>query len=74
MSAEKIIRELELTIKRVSKDIKKKQGAVGSDKIDSLSKLVNSYSRLIELNQSSKGENENKKPCYVEVLKKSYEQ
>ena len=72
MSTEKIIAEVERTIKRVSGDIRKKQGAVGSDKLDSLSKLVNSYSRLLERNQEAKNRAENEKPCYNEILKESY--
>ena len=74
MRTEQIINELERTIKKVCSDVKRKKGAVGCDKLDSLSKLVNSYSRLIERNQESKGEAENKKPCLVEILKESYEQ
>ena len=48
MSKKKVVNELEGAILRVCKDIKSKQGASGSDKIDSLSKLINSYSRLLE--------------------------
>ena len=74
MSTEKIIAEVERTIKRVSGDIRKKQGAVGSDKLDSLSKLVNSYSRLLERHQDAKDRAEKDKPGLVEILKESYEQ
>ena len=48
MSAEQVLANLERTIKKVCLDIKKKKGVVGSDKLDSLSKLTNSYSRLLE--------------------------
>ena len=48
MGAEQVLTSLERTIKKVCVDIKKKNGAVGSDKLDSLSKLTNSYSRLLE--------------------------
>ena len=48
MSSKQVLANLEKTIKRVCVDIKKKKGAVGSDKLDSLSKLTNSYSRLLE--------------------------
>ena len=48
MSSKQVLTNLEQTIKRVCIDIKKKKGAVGSDKLDSLSKLTNSYSRLLE--------------------------
>ena len=43
-----MIRNIEAAIIRVCLDIKNKQGGSGVDKLDSLSKLVNSYSRLIE--------------------------
>ena len=74
MRTEQIINELERTIKKVCGDVKRKKGAVGCDKLDSLSKLVNSYSRLIERHQESKDREENKKPGLVEILKESYEQ
>ena len=48
MSAEQVLANLERTIKKVCIDIKKKKGTVGSDKLDALSKLTNSYSRLLE--------------------------
>ena len=74
MSTERVIADLEKTIRKVCKDIKKRNGSVGGDKLDSLSKLVNSYSRLIERYQGSKGEDETKKPCLHEILKQSYDQ
>ena len=72
MNTDKIIHELEQTIRKVCKDIKKRKGSVGGDKLDSLSKLVNSYSRLIERHQGSKGEDKENKPCLHEILKESY--
>ncbi len=48
MKPEKVITAVESTIVRVTRDIKGKKGNVGSDKLNSLSKLVNSYNRLIE--------------------------
>ena len=48
MKSDKVISAVESTIVRVTRDIKKKQGIVGSDKLNSLSKLINSYNRLIE--------------------------
>jgi len=48
MASKKVIRNIEAAINRVCEDIKNKQGGSGADKLDSLSKLVNSYSRLIE--------------------------
>ena len=73
MSTEKIIADLERTIKKVCSDVKKKKGSVGCDKLDSLSKLINSYSRLIERHQDCKDRDENKKPCLHEILKQSYD-
>ena len=48
MGTKKVIRNIEAAINRICDDIKQKQGGSGADKLDSLSKLVNSYSRLIE--------------------------
>ena len=59
MKPEKIVSALETTIIRVTKDIKKKQGNTGSDKLDSLAKLVNSYSRQPELGIASSCSNHN---------------
>ena len=73
MSTERIIIEVERTIKKVCGDVKRKKGAVGCDKLDSLSKLVNSYSRLLERQQESKDRNEDKKPGLHEILKQSYD-
>ena len=53
MKQEKVISALETTIARVSRDIRKKTGNVGSDKLNSLSKLVNSYNRLLERKRNS---------------------
>lgn len=47
MSVEEVIQNLEAAINRVCTDIKNKKGGSGADKLDSLSKLVNAYSRLI---------------------------
>ena len=74
MSTERVIADLEKTIKKVCSDVKKKKGSVGSDKLDSLSKLVNSYSRLIERSQDVKNKDEANKPCLAEIIKQSYEQ
>jgi hypothetical protein len=73
MSTEKIIADLERTIKKVCSDVKKKKGSVGSDKLDSLSKLVNSYSRLLERSQDCKDRDKENKPCLHEILKQSYD-
>ena len=41
-----ILKGIEKSIYRITKDIQKKSGIVGSDKITSLSRLINSYNRL----------------------------
>jgi len=48
MSTRKVIKNLEAAIDRICEDIKDKKTGSGSDKLDSLAKLVNSYGRLIE--------------------------
>ena len=48
MSTKKIIKNVEAAINRICEDIKEKKGGSGGDKLDALSKMVNSYSRLIE--------------------------
>ena len=73
MSTEKIILEVERTIRKVCSDIKKRKNGAGADKLDSLAKLVNSYSRLLERHQDCKNRAENNKPGLHEILKESYE-
>jgi len=46
--AESTLQNIEAAINRVCGDIKEKKAGSGSDKLESLSKLINSYSRLIE--------------------------
>ena len=58
MKPEKVISAVESTIIRVTRDIKKKQGNTGSDKLNSLSKLVNSYNKLIEKTKDGSQEEE----------------
>lgn len=48
MAAQNVVKNLESAINRICKDIKGKKGGSGADKLDSLAKLVNAYSRLIE--------------------------
>ena len=48
MVAKRTIRNIEAAINRVCKDIKDKPGASGADKLDSLAKLINAVSRLVE--------------------------
>ena len=67
MKPEKVLSALETTIARVTRDIKKKQGNIGSDKLNSLSKLINSYSRLVE---RSKDGSESDVPNYYDELEK----
>lgn len=48
MNSKKVLKKLESAIIRVCSDIEEKKGGSGRDKLDSVSKLVNSYSRLLE--------------------------
>jgi hypothetical protein len=48
MSARKVIKNLESAINRICEDINEKKTGSGADKLDSLAKLCNAYSRLIE--------------------------
>ena len=48
MPEDKVAMAVGQAIIRVTRDIKKKKGVVGSDKLNSLSKLVNAYNRLLE--------------------------
>jgi len=54
MSTKKVVRNLETAITRICEDIKEKKGGSGADKLDSLAKLVNAYSRLIERDNQKK--------------------
>ena len=51
MVTKKVIKNIEAAINRICEDIKDKKAGSGADKLDSLSKLVNSYSRLLERNK-----------------------
>jgi len=48
MSTRKVIKNIEAAINRICEDINEKKAGSGADKLDSLAKFVNSYSRLIE--------------------------
>jgi hypothetical protein len=48
MSKADVVQNVEAAINRVCTDIKNKKGGSGADKLDSLSKLINSYNRLID--------------------------
>ncbi len=52
MGTQEVLSNIETAINRVCKDITGKKGITGGDKLDSLSKLVNSYSRLLERGQN----------------------
>ena len=67
MKQDKIITAVETTIVRVTRDIKKKQGNVGSDKLNSLSKLLNAYNRLLE---RTKDGSQDEKSYYYDDLEK----
>ena len=73
MNTEKVIIEVERTIKKVCKDIKKRQGSVGCDKLDSLSKLINSYSRLIERANEPEEKEKFDRSAYIDALMQSAE-
>jgi hypothetical protein len=69
MSTKKVIRNIEAAINRICDDIKQKHGGSGADKLDSLSKLVNSYSRLIERDKQKEIDpNEDGDPTYYKKL------
>ena len=56
MKPDKVISAVESTIVKITGDIKKKKGNVGCDKINSLSKLINSYNRLVERAKDNESE------------------
>jgi hypothetical protein len=68
MRPEKVISAIETTIARVTRDIRKKTGNVGSDKLNSLSKLINSYSRLLE--RTKDGSDADESDNYYDSLEK----
>jgi hypothetical protein len=68
MKPEKVISAVETTILRVTRDIKKKKGNTGGDKLNSLSKLINSYNRLIE--RTKDGSDADESDNYYDSLEK----
>ena len=71
MNPERVALAIESTIIRVTRDIKKKQGNTGSDKLTSLSRLVNAYNRLIErTKEDTKSDSEPSDVNYYEKLEK----
>ena len=71
MKPEKVLSAVETTIMRVTRDIKKRQGNTGSDKLNSLSKLVNAYNRLLErTKEETESDPESSDDGYYEKLEK----
>lgn len=71
MGKEQVIKEVEAAIVRVCADIKQKKGRSGADKLDALSKLLNSYNRLTDKGHTSdRNPEEYGDPEYYERLKK----
>ncbi len=70
MSTKTVIRNIEATINRICTDIKEKHGGSGADKLDSLSKLINSYSRLLEREKKTGNDpTEDGDPLYCKRLR-----
>jgi molybdenum-dependent DNA-binding transcriptional regulator ModE len=53
MASKEVIQNIEAAINRVCEDIKQKKGSSGAEKLDALSKLINSYSRMLERDRQS---------------------
>ena len=71
MSKAEVIQNVEAAINRVCTDIKNKKGGSGADKLDSLSKLINSYNRLLEKSNSSEYDaDEDGDPEYYKQLER----
>ena len=71
MKPERVALAVENAIVRVTRDIKKRQGNTGSDKLNSLSKLVNAYNRLVQRTKEDAGTgSESSDVNYYEKLEK----
>lgn len=71
MASKKVIKNIEAAINRVCKDIQNQKCGSGSDKLSSLSALINSYSRLLERdNQKKFDPNEDGTPGYHDEISK----
>ena len=71
MGKDRVINEVECAIVRVCTDIKEKKGGSGADKLDSLSKLINSYNRLLDKSNSPEHDaDEDGDPEYYKKLEK----
>jgi len=69
MNSKKVLKKLENAIIRVCNDIEEKKGGSGVDKLDSVSKLVNSYSRLLERVKGDEPDpTENGDPAYYKKM------
>jgi hypothetical protein len=71
MGTEQLLKDIELTIRRVTREIRKKKGAVGGDKLSDLAKLVNSYTRLLESLRRNQSQTADGDPEFHESLYKS---
>ena len=71
MKPQRVALAVETTIVRVTRDIKKREGNTGSDKLNSLSKLVNAYNRLVyRTKEDEKSDSEPPNVNYYEKLEK----
>ena len=69
MKPERVALAVENAIVRLTRDIKKRQGNTGSDKLNSLSKLVNAYNRLVvRTKEDAEPGSEPPHPNYYETL------
>jgi len=72
MKPERVALAVENAIVRVTRDIKKREGNTGSDKLNSLSKLVNAYNRLVaRTKEDTKSDSESPHSNYYEKLEKN---
>ena len=71
MGKDRVLNEVEGAIIRVCTDIKEKKGGSGADKLDSLSKLINSYNRLLDKSKSPEYDaDEDGDPDYYKQLER----
>jgi hypothetical protein len=70
MNSEEVIKKLESAIIRVCSDIEEKKTGSGVDKLNSVSKLVNSYSRLIERVKGNESDPEDGDPDHYRKISK----
>ena len=71
MKPQRVALAVETTIVRVTRDIKKREGNTGSDKLNSLSKLVNAYNRLVyRTKEDEKSDSDSSNTNYYAKLEK----